>query len=151
MPPISNHDYPGYEQLGNIFNISSSVSISGPVRTVFTSGQIADDPIGGTPYAKTHGEQFSVAMANIEKSLQAASPNLSSEQLWAGVVNMTSFHVGVLTKDDQLEIAAVARKCFGANKPAWAAICVLALFPPEALVEIQVQAVYEESLRSLSA
>lgn len=141
---IANHDYPGYEILGNIFNISSSVSVSGPRRLVFTSGQIADDPVGGAPYAGTHGAQFDVSMRNIERALAAASPGLSSAQLWAGVVNMTSFHVGVLTRDDQLQVAAVAGRYLGQNKPAWAAICVLALFPPESLVEIQVQAAYDE-------
>jgi len=91
---------------------------------VATSGQIADDPINNTPYVKTHVEQFEVAMQNIKKSLAAASPDLKPVDLWNGVFNMTSFHVGVLTHEDH----AVAQKYFVGNKPAWAAICCLALF-----------------------
>jgi len=57
---------------------------------------------------------------------------------------MPSFHVGALSKEEQLQIAEIARRYFGNNKPAWAAICVNALFSPEALVEIQVQAAYRD-------
>jgi enamine deaminase RidA (YjgF/YER057c/UK114 family) len=56
--------------------------------------------------------------------------------------------VGVLSREEQLQIAEIARECFGKNKPAWAAICVNALFPPEALVEVQVQAAYRDEKRA---
>jgi hypothetical protein len=48
----------------------------------------------------------------------------------------------VISQEEQLEIAAVARKYLGKNKRAWAAIFVAALFPPKCLMEIQVQAAY---------
>jgi enamine deaminase RidA (YjgF/YER057c/UK114 family) len=142
MSAVSSYNYPGYEQLGDIFNISAAVSIPSNARIVATSGQIADnhDPLWGT-----HAEQFEKSMVNIERSLAAASPHITdSRELWEGVFYVTSFHVGVLTKEEQLQIAAIARRYFGKNKPAWAAICVNALFPPEALVEIQVQAAYQD-------
>lgn len=142
MPTVSCFDYPGYEQLGNIFNISAAVSIPASARIVACSGQIADnhDPLWGN-----HAEQFEKSMANIQKSLAAASPHITNpEQLWEGVFYVTSFHVGVLSREEQLQIAEIARKYFGKNKPAWAAICVMALFPPEALVEVQVQAAYSD-------
>ncbi|KAJ5629884.1 hypothetical protein N7528_003541 [Penicillium herquei] len=142
MSAVTGYDYPGYEQLGNIFNISAAVSIPADARIVATSGQIADnhDPLWGT-----HAEQFEKSMINIERSLAAASPHITDpRQLWEGVFYVTSYHVGVLTREEQLQIAELARKYFGKNKPGWAAICVNALFPPEALVEIQVQAAYRD-------
>lgn len=155
MAFVQNHDYPGYEVLGNVFNISAAASFQGKnARIVATSGQIgeasdyspfAPNGADGEQFDGGHAKQFDVAMYNIQKSLAAASPSLSPEQLWAGVFNITSFHVGTIPQEEQLEIAAVARKYLGVNKPAWAAICVAALFPPKALVEIQVQAAYPSS------
>ncbi|KAJ5623186.1 hypothetical protein N7490_011791 [Penicillium lividum] len=142
MSVVTGSDYPGYEKLGNIFNISAAVSIPASARIVATSGQIADnhDPMWGT-----HAEQFEKSMINIERSLAAASPHITEpRKLWEGIFYVTSFHVGVLSREEQLQIAEIARKYFGNNKPAWAAICVNALFPPEALVEIQVQAAYQD-------
>ncbi|KAL2820119.1 hypothetical protein BJX63DRAFT_445018 [Aspergillus granulosus] len=142
MSAVTSYDYPGYEELGNIFNISAAVSIPSNSRIVATSGQIADNhhPMWGT-----HAEQFEKSMVNIQRSLAAASPHITdARQLWEGVFYVTSFHVGTLTREEQLQIAAIARRYFGKNKPAWAAICVNALFPPEALVEIQVQAAYQD-------
>lgn len=155
MSLVKNHDYPGYEILGNVFNISAAASFqAGNIRIVATSGQIGEasdyspfspDGVDGQQFEGGHAKQFDVAMHNIQKSLAAASPDLSPEQLWAGVFNITSFHVGAIPQEDQLEIAAVARRYLGKNKPAWAAICVAALFPPKCLVEIQVQAAYSSS------
>lgn len=152
MPFVENHDYPGYEVLGNVFNISAAASFQGKdARIVATSGQIGESgdyspfaPSGadGQQFAGGHAQQFDVAMYNIEKSLAAASPDLSPTELWEGIFNITSFHVGTIPQEEQLEIAVVARKYLGKNKPAWAAICVAALFPPKCLVEIQVQAAY---------
>lgn len=148
MSAVSKFDYDGYSILGNKFSISAATSIPANSRIVCTSGQIADAPLDPSfAYAPTHTEQFEIAMANIEKSLQAASPTLSRQELWGGVFNMTSFHVGVVSLEEQQRIAAVAKKYFGeigGNKPAWAAIGVMSLFPEKALVEIQVQAAYKE-------
>lgn len=154
MPFIQNHDYPGYSTLGDVFNISAAASfhLTSKTRIVATSGQIGEasdyspfHPSGadGSSFSGTHPQQFEVAMHNIQKSLAAASPHLTPTELWEGVFNITSFHVGVISQEEQLEIAAVARKYLERNKPAWAAICVAALFPPKCLVEIQVQAAYE--------
>ncbi|KAK4942001.1 hypothetical protein LTR10_018182 [Elasticomyces elasticus] len=152
MAFIKNHDYPGYEVLGNVFNISAAASFQAKnARIVATSGQIGEasdyspfTPNGanGQQFEGGHAKQFDVAMHNIQKSLAAASPHLSPTELWEGVFNITSFHVGAIQQEEQLELAAVARKYLGKNKPAWAAICVAALFPPKCLVEIQVQAAY---------
>jgi enamine deaminase RidA (YjgF/YER057c/UK114 family) len=141
---VSNHNYPGYEALGDVFNISAAVSIPATSRIVATSGQIGNEtPDSVTPYSPSHEVQFEIAMQNIEKSLAAASPHISDvRELWEGVYNVTSYHVGVMSSDEQQQIGAIARKYFGKNKPAWAAINVLALFPPGCLVEIQVQAAY---------
>ena len=81
-------------------------------------------------------------MYNIQKSLAAVSTGLKPTQLWEGVFDTSSFHVGTIPQDEQLEIAPVARRYLGKNRPAWAAICVAALFPQKCLVEIQVQAAY---------
>jgi hypothetical protein len=41
---VKNHDYPGYEALGNVFNISTATSfkLSQDVTIVATSGQIGE-------------------------------------------------------------------------------------------------------------
>lgn len=151
---IGNHDYPGYATLGDVFNISAAASFSMANTTIVaTSGQICESadyspfkPSGakGEQFAGGHAEQFGVAMKNIEKSLAAAQPSLSPRELWEGVFNITSFHAGVVPQADQLEIAEVARRYLGKNKPAWAAIGVASLFPPKCLVEMQVQAAYRK-------
>jgi enamine deaminase RidA (YjgF/YER057c/UK114 family) len=152
---VKNHDYPGYEALGDVFNISAATSFKlyRDVTIVATSGQIGEaadyspfQPNGANneQFNGGHAAQFELALKNIEKSLAAAQPHLSSRELWGGVFNMTSFHTGTVPQEDQLEIAAVARRYLGANKPAWAAIGVAALFPPKCLVEVQVQAAYNK-------
>lgn len=153
MPSIiSNHDYPGYATLGDVFNISAAASFQTKNATIVaTSGQIGEsadyspfEPSGANneQFGGGHAAQFEVAFKNIEKSLAAAQPKLSGEELWEGVFNITSFHVGTVPQKDQLEIAEVARRYLRKNKPAWAAIGVAALFPPKCLVEVQVQAAY---------
>ncbi|KAJ9651234.1 hypothetical protein H2198_009489 [Neophaeococcomyces mojaviensis] len=155
MPSIiRNHDYPGYATLGDVFNISAAVSFSAANATIVaTSGQIGEsadyspfNPSGADneQFAGGHAQQFEFALKNIEKSLAAAQPKLSSRELWEGVVNITSFHVGTVPQVDQLAIAEVAKRYLGKNKPAWAAIGVASLFPPKCLVEVQVQAVYRQ-------
>lgn len=153
MPSIiGNHDYPGYAVLGDVFNISAASSFSAAGATIVaTSGQIGEsadyspfNPAGanGEQFDGGHAQQFEVALKNIEKSLAAAQPKLSSRELWEGIFNITSFHVGTVEQEDQLAIAEVARRYLGKNKPAWAAIGVASLFPPKCLVEVQVQAAY---------
>ena len=155
MPSIiANHDYTGYATLGDVFNISAAASFSTRNTTIVaTSGQIGEsndyspfDPSGanGEQFAGGHAAQFETALMNIEKSLAAAQPNMKPRELWEGVFNITSFHVGTVPQKDQLEIAEVARRYLGKNKPAWAAIGVLSLFPPKCLVEVQVQAAYSD-------
>lgn len=153
-----SHQEPRLPRLCDIrrcFNISaaSSFELSNTV-IVATSGQIGEaadyspfHPSGtnNEQFSGGHAEQFELAFKNIEKSLLAAQPNLSSQELWEGVFNMTSFHVGAVPQQDQLEIAAVARRYLRLNKPAWAAICVAALFPPKCPVEVQVQAAYKKA------
>ncbi|ETS87905.1 hypothetical protein PFICI_01733 [Pestalotiopsis fici W106-1] len=153
---IKNHDYPGYATLGDVFNISAASSFEvSNTCIVATSGQIGEaadyspfEPSGANneQFSGGHAEQFELALKNIEKSLSAAQPSLSPQELWEGVFNITSFHVGVVPQQDQLEIAAVARRYLRMNKPAWAAICVAALFPPKCLVEVQVQAAYKKDI-----
>ncbi|EXJ57390.1 hypothetical protein A1O7_07737 [Cladophialophora yegresii CBS 114405] len=156
MSFVKSHFYPGAETLAEVFSCSSSSSF--PVkgaRIVAVGGQIGEsaeyspftpDGADGSQFEGGHAQQFEVAMHNVERALAAASPHLTAEELWAGVFNMTSFHVGVVSQEEQLKIGASARKYFGKgnSKPAWAAICVAALFPPKCLIEIQVQAAYKE-------
>lgn len=149
---IQNHDYPGYAALGDVFNISASASFTLEDKTIVaTSGQIGESsdyspfrPSGanGEQFDGGHAQQFEIALTNIGKSLAAARPDLSARQLWEGIFNITSFHVGTVPQEDQLGIAEVARRYLGKNKPAWAAIGVASLFPPKCLVEVQVQAAY---------
>jgi enamine deaminase RidA (YjgF/YER057c/UK114 family) len=156
MAFVKSHFYPGADILGEVFHCSSSSSFKvNGARIVAVGGQIGEsadyspftpDGPDGSQFEGGHAHQFDVAMYNVERALAAASPHLSPEELWAGVYNMTSFHVGVVSQEEQLAIAASARKYLGKgdNKPAWAAICVAALFPPKCLIEIQVQAAYKE-------
>jgi hypothetical protein len=70
-------------------------------------------------------------------------PHLSKEELWDGVFNVTSFHVGKLSREEQLGAGGMAKKWWGRRSKAWAAICVAGLFPEDCLVEVQVSAAYE--------
>lgn len=116
-----------------------------------TSGQVGESDeyspfspsgVDGEQFEGGHAQQIEIAFKNIEKSLAAAQPKLSSTELWEGIFNITSFHVGPLMQEDQLAIAEVGRRYLGRNKPAWSAIGVAFLLPPKALVEVQVQAAY---------
>ncbi|KPI44193.1 uncharacterized protein AB675_6333 [Cyphellophora attinorum] len=151
---IGNHDYPGYEAVGDVFNMSAATSFAArDAIIVTTSGQMgASDEESSSNTSKTasnecqgdHANQFEIALKKIERSLAAAQPKRSPRQLWEGVFAVRSFHVGEVPDEVQLEIAAVARRYWGKNKPAWVAIGVASLFSPVALVEIQVQAAYSK-------
>ena len=151
---VQNHDYPGYATLGDVFNISAAASFTvGSTTIVATAGQIGESDdyspfkpsgVNGEQFSGGHAQQFEVALMNIEKALAAAQPHLKPRQLWEGIFNITSFHVGTVPQKDQLEIAEVARRYLGKNKPGWAAIGVASLFPPKCLVEVQVQAAYRK-------
>jgi enamine deaminase RidA (YjgF/YER057c/UK114 family) len=134
--------YPDYVEVANAFNMSTAVSFQSNVQIVATSGQVADDH--EVPWS-CHLEQFEKALRNVEKALAEASPYVADRRsLWAGVYNITSYHVGKLSKDELLQIARVAKEFLGSHRPAWTAVCVSALFAPNALVELQVQAAYRE-------
>lgn len=149
---ISNHNYPGLETLSDVFNLSAVASITlGNTTIVACSGQVGEsneyspyNPSGvnGEQFSGGHTQQFEIALTNVEKALAAARPDLGPRQLWEDIFNITSFHVGELPQREQLEMAEVARRCLGKNKPAWSAIGVSFFIPPKCLVEVQVQAAY---------
>ncbi|KAF3004659.1 hypothetical protein G7054_g10284 [Neopestalotiopsis clavispora] len=94
---IKNHDCPGYATLGDVFNISAASSFDvSNISIVATSGQIGEaadyspfHPSGASneQFGGGHAEQFELALKNIEKSLSAARPDLSPQELWEGVFN----------------------------------------------------------------
>jgi enamine deaminase RidA (YjgF/YER057c/UK114 family) len=141
MGHIQGYNYPGYVEVANAFNMSAAVSFPANLRFVATSGQVADDH--EVPWG-SHVEQIEKAMRNVEKALAEASPYLADRRLlWSGVYNITSYHVGKLSEDEQLQVAGVVKEFLGSHRPAWTAVCVTALFAPNALVELQVQAAYK--------
>ena len=141
MPAVTSHNYPEFEEVAREYGVSSATSFQTKnTRIVSTSGCIGDDKGG------SHAHQFDLALANIEKSLAAASPHLVPAELWAGVYNITSFHVGgAAAGAEQKEMAAALRKYTGGHQPSWTAVGAASLLVPGALVEMHVQAAYEES------
>ena len=94
---------------------------------VWTSGQVALDPVSGTMVGADAATQADQALANIKAILQAAGTNLDS------VVRATVY---LTDMDDFSAVNAVYTRYFPADYPARACVQVSRL-PLGALVEIE--------------
>jgi enamine deaminase RidA (YjgF/YER057c/UK114 family) len=104
-------------------HIPAAVSIGGMVRVTGHTGETADGVFSGEP-----DEQIRQVFRNIDLTLCDAGAT------WSDVVEITSYHVGLLHQADAL--LAVAAEFLEDPYPAWTAVGVTELIVPEALVEI---------------
>lgn len=61
---------------------------------------------------------------NVEKAIRACEPNLTSDQIWGAVYQVTSYHVGGVDEKVTDLLALTAQKFMGKHRPAWAAVGV---------------------------
>ena len=90
------------------------------------SGHTGEDPDGRFP-AQVEA-QVRGTFRNLAETLMAAGAD------WRQVVSMTSYHVGLRGQEGTL--LRVAGEFLEAPLPAWTAVGVTELWPPEALLEI---------------
>jgi enamine deaminase RidA (YjgF/YER057c/UK114 family) len=104
-------------------------------RVVFLAGQVALGADGGI-VGDTVAEQFELALANLLQALAAAG---------GSAADLASLTVYAVDLDDyrrhSREIGAAWRRLAGRDYPAMAAVGVVRLWDPAALVEIQGHAV----------
>ncbi len=98
---------------------------------VHVSGHTGEDMTGAFP---TDLEaQIRGTFRNLAETLTAAEAD------WSDVVELTSYHVGLRGQEDIL--LRVAAEFLTRPFPAWTAVGVTELWPPEALIEISCVAV----------
>jgi len=118
------------------------VEASGPVKTVYISGQIALDkdgkPVGGTDM-RAQAEQV---YANLETALKAAGARFSD------VVKMNTYITDMSKAPAVREVRA---RYFGETVPASTLVQVAALARPELMLEVEVIAAVREDARIVPA
>jgi enamine deaminase RidA (YjgF/YER057c/UK114 family) len=90
------------------------------------SGHTGEDPDGRFPTLVE--AQIRGTFRNLTETLTAAGVD------WPKVVSLTSYHVGLRGQEETL--LKVAGELLEAPLPAWTAVGVTELWPPEALLEI---------------
>jgi enamine deaminase RidA (YjgF/YER057c/UK114 family) len=110
---------PFYEETA----IPAAVSTGGQLHV---SGHTGEDPDGRFPDEME--AQIRGTFRNLTETLEAAGSG------WPDVVSMTSYHVGLRGHEE--EVLRIAGEFIGKPFPAWTAVGVTELWPPEALIEI---------------
>jgi enamine deaminase RidA (YjgF/YER057c/UK114 family) len=90
------------------------------------SGHTGEDPDGRFPDEME--AQIRGTFRNLTETLAAAGSG------WPQVVSMTSYHVGLRGYEEA--VLGIAGEFIAAPFPAWTAVGVTELWPPEALIEI---------------
>ena len=109
-------------------HIPAAVSLGGMVRVTGHTGETADGVFSAEPE-----DQIRQVFRNIDLTLAEAAAT------WSDVVEITSYHVGLLNQADAL--LRIAGEFLDDPYPAWTAVGVTELVVPEALVEISCVAV----------
>ncbi|MDP9250273.1 MAG: Rid family hydrolase [Chloroflexota bacterium] len=99
------------------------------------SGHTGEDPDGRFPDEME--AQIRGTFRNLTETLEAAGSG------WPDVVSMTSYNVGLRGHEE--EVLRIAGEFIGAPFPAWTAVGVTELWPPEALIEISCVALLPEA------
>ncbi len=118
------------------------VETTGPVKTIYISGQIAFDRDGklvGPGDMKAQAEQV---FANLEAALKAAGAT------FADVVKMNTY---ITDMSKAAAVREVRARYFGESVPASTLVQVLALARPELMLEIEVIAAVRENVRVVPA
>jgi 2-iminobutanoate/2-iminopropanoate deaminase len=118
------------------------VEVSGPVKTVYISGQIAYDADGNVVGAGDMKAQAEQVFKNLETALTAAGAKFSD------VVKMNSYITDMSKAPAVREVRA---RYFGDNVPASTFVQVAGLVRPELLLEIEVIAAVREQPRVVPA
>jgi 2-iminobutanoate/2-iminopropanoate deaminase len=118
------------------------VETSGPVKTVYISGQIAYDKDGNVVGAGNMKAQAEQVFKNLEAALKAAGAT------FADVVKMNSYTTDM---SKVAEVREVRARYFGANAPASTFVEVKGLVRPELMLEIEVIAAVREGVRVMPA
>jgi reactive intermediate/imine deaminase len=118
------------------------VEATGPVKTIYISGQIAFDKAGTLVGAGDMKAQAEQVFANLEAALKAAGATFSD------VVKMNTYVTDMAKAPAVREVRA---RYFGEVTPASTLVQVVALARPELMLEIEVIAVVREGARVVPA
>jgi len=112
---------------------SHVVTVTGPARTVYIAGQLARDAEGNIVGPGDMRAQLEQTFKNLDACLKAAGAT------WANVVKLNFF----VTDVGYLPAIRTARDEYvdTANPPASTAVQVVALFSPDALLEVEAYAI----------
>lgn len=116
---------------GAAFGISQAV-VDERVGHVFISGQVAWD-VHGRVTGRTHGEQTTLALGNLQTVLGAAGCGVSD------ILSLRVYMRGEMADHMQECLAALAA-FLGARRPALTGVGVASLATPDTLVEIEATA-----------
>ncbi|KIW15704.1 hypothetical protein PV08_05754 [Exophiala spinifera] len=122
MSHLHSVNFPAYEEISKQFHISAAVCIPTGCRLVATSGHVGMDDNGDVKVDLR--EQIECSFQNVEKAIRACDPQLSTEEIWNSVYQVTTYHAGGVGEEVMLTLQSVARKYMGHHRPAWAAIGV---------------------------
>jgi len=118
------------------------VEATGPVKTIYVSGQIAFDKTGNLVGAGDMKAQAEQVFANLETALKAAGATFSD------VVKMNTYITDMSKAPAVREVRA---RYFGEVTPASTLVQVVALARPELMLEIEVIAAVREGARVVPA
>ncbi len=118
------------------------VEATGPVKTIYISGQIAFDKTGNLVGAGDMKAQAEQVFANLETALKAAGATFSD------VVKMNTYITDMSKAPAVREVRA---RYFGEVTPASTLVQVVALARPELMLEIEVIAAVREGARVVPA
>ncbi|EXJ80643.1 hypothetical protein A1O3_06927 [Capronia epimyces CBS 606.96] len=125
-PKVEGFNYKGYEEIAEKFGLSAAVSIPlADRRLIATSGHVGMHEDGHI--AKSLREQMRLAFKNVEKSIHAVDPSLTSTDVWNSVYQITTYHVGGVGEEITGTMNEIAKSFLGSHRPAWAAIGVQSL------------------------
>ena len=109
-------------------HVPAAVMVGHTLYVTGHTGEGADGTFPSNPEAQIRG-----TFANIALTLAEAG------MTWSDVVEVTTYHIGL--RDQMGTLLAVAAEYLGVPFPAWTAVGVTELWPPDAVVEISCIAV----------
>ena len=118
----------GWADFYEATRIPAALRVGDTLRVTGHTGETADGV-----FSADHESQFRQAFRNIAITLTEAGAT------WSDVVEMNSYHVGLLSRAEA--VFSIAAEFLRDPYPAWTAVGVTELILPDALVEIRCVAV----------
>lgn len=116
------------------YGFSQAVDVSGAGRTVYCAGQVSVNGDGNVLHVGDMAAQINLAFDNLEAVLAKAGLSLAHVvRLNYYVTDMQAFWAAVAAVGARLEKAP--------TKPSGTLLCVVSLFHPDAMIEIEATAV----------